>query len=69
MDKNKETLINTNMEDVISTTKRVRDFLLDENISLEEKKDHLKVIKTTIDANKNIVSAACVLINVEQILK
>ena len=69
MTKEKENKINENMEDVIESSKNIRNYLLDDSISDEEKKEQLKVLKTALEANKNIVSASCVLVNVEQLIK
>ena len=57
--------INNNMEDVIKTSKEMRNYLLDEGIPFEERSSKLKVLKTALDANKNIVSASCVQVNIE----
>ena len=69
MKKEKENRINENMEDVINSSKEIRNYLLDADIPDEEKKDKLKVLRTALDANKNIVSASCVLISVEELVK
>ena len=69
MNKEKQERINKNLDDVIDTSKKMRDYLLDETIPDEEKKERLKVIKTALEANKNIVSASCVIVNIENLIK
>ena len=69
MKKEKQEQINRNLDDVIDTSKKMRDYLLDETIPDEEKKERLKVIKTALEANKNIVSASCVIVNIENLVK
>jgi hypothetical protein len=69
MNKEKQERINKNLDDVIDTSKKMRDYLLDETIPDEEKKERLKVIKTALEANKNIVSASCVIVNIENLVK
>ena len=63
-DKKKE-IINTNMDDVIKTSQDMRNYLLNESIDLEEKAGKLKIFKTALEANKNIVSASVVQVNIE----
>ena len=69
MKKEKQEELNKNLDDVIQTSKDMRDYLLDTTIPDEEKKDRLKVIKTALEANKNIVSASCVIVNIENLVK
>lgn len=57
--------IKNDMDDVIKTTREMRDYLLDESISLEEKTSKLKILKTALEGNKNIVSASVVKVNIE----
>ena len=47
--------LNENLDDVITTSKDIRNYLLDENVADEEKKEKLKVLKTALEANKNIL--------------
>lgn len=61
----KKQQIDNNMEDVIKTSKSMRDFLLDESIDLETRTAKLKVYKTALESNKNIVSASVVQVNIE----
>lgn len=61
--------LNENLDDVITTSKDIRNYLLDENVTDEEKKEKLKVLKTALEANKNIVSASCVIVNIENLVK
>lgn len=58
LDQQTEKKISSNMDDVIATTKKVRDTLLDENITLKEKEAQLEVFKLIISANKGIVTAS-----------
>ena len=66
MKKEKKEQIEQNMNDVIKTSKEMRNYLLNEEVSLEEKKDKLKVLRTALDANKNIVSASVVQVHIEE---
>ena len=61
--------LNENLDDVITTSKDIRNYLLDGNVADEEKKEKLKVLKTALEANKNIVSASCVIVNIENLAK
>ena len=61
----KRNIIDTNMDDVIKTSQEMRNYLLNENIDLEERTGKLKIFKTALEANKNIVSASVVQINIE----
>lgn len=65
MNKQTKAEIKKDMDDVIKTTREMRDYLLDENISLEEKTNKLKIYKTALEGNKNIVSASVVKVNIE----
>ena len=65
MNENKKQIIDDNMNDVIKTSKDMRDYLLDENVDFEERAGKLKVFKTALEANKNIVSASVVKVNIE----
>lgn len=69
MKNERQTQLNKNLDDVITTSKAIRNYLLDENIADEEKKEKLKVLKTALEANKNIVSASCVIVNIENLAK
>lgn len=55
----KEKILN-DMDEVIETSKTVRDFLLDENKTIAQKNSQLEFYKQVISANKNIVSATIV---------
>ena len=57
--------IKNDMDDVIKTTREMRDYLLDDSITLEEKTSKLKILKTALEGNKNIVSASVVKVNLE----
>lgn len=65
MTNSKKAIINANMDDVIKTSKDMRNYLLNENIDLEERTGKLKIFKTALEANKNIVSASVVQVNIE----
>lgn len=65
MTENKKKIINTNMDDVIKTSKEMRNYLLNENIDLELRTGKLKIFKTALEANKNIVSASVIQVNIE----
>jgi hypothetical protein len=65
MTENKKKIIDTNMDDVIKTSKEMRNYLLNENIDLELRTGKLKVFKTALEANKNIVSASVIQVNIE----
>ena len=58
--------IENTMEDVIETSKKMRNPLLDETIDFEERSSKLKVFKTALEANKNIVSASLVNVHIEE---
>jgi hypothetical protein len=65
MTENKKKIIDTNMDDVIKTSKEMRNYLLNENIDLELRTGKLKIFKTALEANKNIVSASVIQVNIE----
>ncbi len=65
MTETKKKLIDNNMDDVIKTSKEMRNYLLNEDIDFEERAGKLKVFKTALEANKNIVSASVVQVNIE----
>lgn len=65
MTENKKKFIDTNMDDVIKTSKEMRNYLLNENIDLELRTGKLKIFKTALEANKNIVSASVIQVNIE----
>ena len=65
--KRKEQIIDETMDDVILTTQQVRDYLLNEEIPFDERMEKLRLIKTAIEANKNIVSASVVKIHIERL--
>ena len=66
MKKEKQIKIEKKMDDVIKTSEEMRNYLLNEEVSLEEKKDRLKVLRTALDANRNIVSASVVQVHIEE---
>jgi len=65
MTQKKKIEIDNNMDDVIKTSRSMREFLLDESIPFDERAGKLKVLRTALDANKNIVSASVVQVHIE----
>lgn len=65
MTNNKKDIINANMDDVIKTSQEMRNYLLNEEIELDLRVGKLKIFKTALEANKNIVSASVVQVNIE----
>ncbi len=63
---NKEAIIK-DMDEVIASTKDVREILRNPDISTEEKIKQLGYLKWIILANKNIVSATTTKISVEKL--
>lgn len=69
MKKEKQNKIDQNVVEVFDTSKKIRDFLLSEEVSDEEKTSKLKVLRTALDANKNIISTCCVWIAEEKLTR
>ena len=67
MEKVNEKLINETMKDGITTTKEARGILFKEGQIINRNRDDITVVKTVIEANKNLVSASQTLIKVEMI--
>lgn len=65
MNRKKRVEIESNMNDVIETSRLMRDKLLDESVDFEDKLHDLKLFKTALDANRSIVSASIVQIRIE----
>ena len=65
MPETKKQTIDKNMNDVIETSRKMRDFLLDESVEFDERVRKLKVYNTALHANKNIVSASVVQVHIE----
>ena len=65
MTNEKKEKIEQNMDEVIETSKKMRNFLMDEKIPLEEKKNQLKVLRGVLEFNRNIVSASVVDLHLE----
>lgn len=65
MTKTKKQIIDNNMNDVIETSRKMRDFLLDESVEFDERVRKLKVYNTALQSNKNIVSASVVQVHIE----
>lgn len=62
-----EQLINNTMKDVISVTTQARDTLFKNGEIVDKNKDDVCVVKTVIEANKNLVSACQTMIKVQQL--
>jgi len=69
MTKEREQQIYKNMDDVIETSKRIRDYLLDEEVAQEDKVEKFEFFKQSLIANKNIVSATGTQLAVERITR
>lgn len=65
--KERKTKIFADMDDVIETSKRMRNFLLDENKDFGEKASQLEFFRQAISANKSIVSATMVEISCQKL--
>ena len=49
---------NTNeLDEVIDTSKVIRNYMLDKNIPYEERSREIKTMRTAVEANKSIVSS------------
>lgn len=69
MNETKKTTIESDMRDVIASSRKMREYLEDESVSLDEKKDQLKIINTKLKLNNNIVSASIVTVQIEKLGK
>lgn len=69
MTKEREQQIYRNMDDVIDTSKKIRDYLLDDNVDQKDKVEKFEFFKQSLIANKNIVSATGTQLAVERITK
>ena len=67
MTKAKKRNIETDMRDVIESSREMRRWLESEDVSLDEKKDQLKIINTKLKLNNNIVSASIVTVQIEKL--
>ena len=65
--KDKKQFITNTIKDVITTTTQARELVFKDGEVKEHTEDDLAVVKHVISANKNLVSAAIVLISVEKI--
>ena len=59
--------LQTNMKDVIETSKIIRDTLLSKETSHQEKANQLPFFKEALNANKNIVSATITSISLSKL--
>lgn len=67
MTKAKKKRIDSDMRDVIDSSREMRKWLEDDKVSLEEKKDQLKIVNTKLKLNNNIVSASIVTVQIEKL--
>ncbi len=67
MEEAKKQKIESNMDDVIESSKALRKWLERDDISFEEKASELKVINTKLKLNNNIVSASIVQVQIEKL--
>lgn len=67
MTKTKKTTIEIDMRDVIESSRKMRQWLENEDVSLDDKKDQLKIINTKLKLNNNIVSASIVTVQIEKL--
>jgi len=69
MNKQREAQMYKNMDDVISTSKKIRDYLLDDKVEQKDKVEKFEFFKQALIANKNIVSASGILLSIERMTK
>lgn len=69
MTKQREQKMYNDMDDVIATSKKIRDYLLDEDVDQKDKVEKFEFFKQSLIANKNIVSATGNQLAVERITK
>ena len=67
MKKEERQNLQTNMKDVIETSKTIRDILLSKEVSNQEKVNQLPFFKEALNANKNIVSATITSISLSKL--
>jgi hypothetical protein len=67
MKKEEKQNLQTNMKDVIDTSKTIRDILLSKEMSHQEKANQLPFFKEALNANKNIVSATITSISLSKL--
>jgi len=67
MTKAKTKLIDNDMIDVIESSREMRKFLEDDNVSFEEKQAQLKIVNTKLKLNNNIVSASIVRVQIDKL--
>lgn len=66
MEKQNQEMYTKNLEEVIETSRTIRDFMLDEDKTLESREEHVRTMRTALEANKAIVSSV---INIMQLEK
>ena len=66
MEKQNQEKYTKNLEEVIETSRTIRDFMLDEDKTLESREEHVRTMRTALEANKAIVSSV---INIMQLEK
>lgn len=67
MNKKEKQNLQTNMKDVIQTSKTIRDVLLSKDVPHQEKVNQLPFFKEALNANKNIVSATITSISLSKL--
>ena len=66
MEKQNQEKYTKNLEEVIETSRTIRDFMLDEDKTLESREEHVRTMRPALEANKAIVSSV---INIMQLEK
>lgn len=67
MTSEKKATIESDMRDVIESSRKMRNFLESEDVSFADKQNHLKIINTKLKLNNNIVSASIVSVQIEKL--
>lgn len=62
-----EKLIKDTMKDVLKVTKEARETVFKDGSIISKNREDITVVKTVIEANKNLVSACQTMIKVEQL--
>lgn len=52
----KELDLNKEIEDILLSNKKIRDYLLSDNNSIVDKKERLKIFAITVEANKSSIN-------------
>lgn len=67
MNREEKQTLQTNIKDVIETSKTIRDILLSKEVPHQEKVNQLPFFKEALNANKNIVSATITSISLSKL--